>query len=140
MYLTKFDPFSELRELEKKIGAIRGNKEEKDNLRGFAPSVNTRESDTGYHIEADLPGVAKEDVHVDINGDTLIISGERKTKNEIKEDDYYRMESFYGKFQRSFTLPENADKDNIKAKVENGVLEIDVPKTQPKESKKIAIE
>ena len=69
----------------------------------------------------------------------LSISGERKHKEEIKEKDYYKLESFYGKFQRSFTLPENVNIEAIEASNENGVLNIMIPKAAPKESKKIQI-
>jgi HSP20 family protein len=92
-------------------------------------------------VEVDLPGVKKEDIHVDLKGDVLTISGERKTKKEVKEKDYYKMESSYGKFQRSFTLPENTDAENIDANSKDGVLEVIIPKVKKskKETKKIKI-
>ena len=107
----------------------------------FTPSVNTREGEHAYHVEVDLPGVKKEDIDVDVKDNIVTISGERKTKKEVKEEDYYKVESAYGKFERSFSLPENVDIENIHAESEDGVLEVVIPKLQEveKQSKKIEI-
>ncbi|MFA6789435.1 MAG: Hsp20/alpha crystallin family protein, partial [Arcobacteraceae bacterium] len=99
-----------------------------------------REGEFAYHIDVDLPGVKKEDIKVDIHKNVLTISGERKTKEEIKEEDYYKVETSFGKFSRSFTLPDNADLENIEASSDNGVLEVVVPKlSEEKHKKTIAI-
>lgn len=100
------------------------------------PTVNTRESENGYHVDVDLPGVKKEDIKVDLNKGILTISGERKTKEEINQEDYYKIETYFGKFSRSFTLPDSADIENIEAKSDNGVLEIFIPKLKDDVSKK----
>ncbi|WP_297432008.1 Hsp20/alpha crystallin family protein [Sulfurimonas sp.] len=96
----------------------------------FVPSVNTREASDAYYIEIDLPGVKKEDVDVSVDKNVLTISGKRESSEEVKEDDYYRVESAYGKFSRSFTLPENVDVEKIQASSEDGVLEITIPKQE----------
>jgi len=143
MLLTKFDPMRDFRDLEKRMERAFKFPEigELSTLSGFAPSVNTREGEYAFHIEVDLPGVKKEDIHVDLKDDVLTISGERKTKEEVKEKDYYKMESSYGKFQRSFTLPDNTDAENIEANAEDGVLEVVIPKIKKskKETKTIKI-
>lgn len=137
MLLTRFDPF---REFERRFnGYLPAESKEAVNVTGFSPAVNTREDEKGYYIHADLPGVAKEDIHIDLKENLLTISGERKHKEEINEKDYYKLESFYGKFQRSFTVPDDADSEAIDAVSENGVLNITIPKAAPKESKKITI-
>jgi len=107
----------------------------------FTPAVNTREDADAYYIDVDLPGVKKEDVEISIDKNILTIKGERKVRNEVKEDDYYRIESAYGTFARSFTLPEKVDTENIEAKTENGVLEIVIPKLKVEKdtTKKIEI-
>ena len=133
MLVTRFDPFKQFRNLEKSIYEYPSN----EGVSGFVPVVNTREGEFAYHIDVDLPGVDKKDIKVDMHKDILTISGERKTKEEIKEDDYYKIETSFGKFSRSFNLPENADVENIEASGENGVLEVVVPKLSEEKHKKI---
>lgn len=132
MFLTKFDPFKQLRDLEKDFYTVSKN----EGVNAFVPVVNTREGEFAYHVDVDLPGVKKEDIKVDINKNILTISGERKTKDEIKQEDYYKIETYFGKFSRSFTLPENADVENIEAKSDNGVLEVVIPKLKDDITKK----
>lgn len=140
MFLTKFDPFHELRDLEKKMSMSFPSLSEEGSLSGFVPVVNTREGEFAYHVEVDLPGVKKEDISVDVKDNILTISGERKYKNEVKKEDYYKCESSYGKFQRSFTLPKDADAENINAATENGELEVTIPKLKKsKDTKKIKV-
>ncbi|AYJ81100.1 heat-shock protein Hsp20 [Aliarcobacter cryaerophilus ATCC 43158] len=133
MLLTKFDPFKQLKEIEKSLYTQVGNSE---GVTAFVPTVNTREGEFAYHVDVDLPGVKKEDIKVDLNKGILTISGERKTKEEIKQEDYYKIETYFGKFSRSFTLPDNVDIENIEAKSDNGVLEIVIPKLKDDVSKK----
>jgi len=137
--ISRYDPFRDLRELEKRFFTLAHTPEERNNISSFAPTVNTREDEDAYYVEVDLPGVKKEDIHVDVNKESLAISGERKCSEEVKEEHYYKVESFFGKFQRTFTLPENVDTEAIGAKCENGVLEVRIPKIAPKEAKKIEI-
>ncbi|WP_457743304.1 Hsp20/alpha crystallin family protein [Sulfurimonas sp.] len=116
--------------------------EEVKRVSEFVPAVNTREGKNAYHIDVDLPGVNKEDVEISVDKNILSVSGKRETRDEVKKDDYYRIESAYGRFSRSFTLPENVDIENIRAASEDGVLEIIIPKLEVlKEStKKIEIQ
>jgi HSP20 family protein len=143
MLITKFDPMREFRNLEDRMMNSLKLSADVDvtNVTGFTPSVNTREGEYAYHVEVDLPGVKKEDINVDLKDDVLTISGERKTKSEISEKDYYKKECYYGKFHRSFTLPEDTDVENIEANSEDGVLEVVIPKLKKveKESKKIEV-
>ena len=122
----RFDIFNELLNTFKEAQTS----DEPREIMDFVPAVNTREASDAYYIEVDLPGVKKEDVDVSVDKNVLTISGKREVSNEIKEDDYYRVESAYGKFSRSFTLPENVDVEKIKASNENGVLEIVIPKQE----------
>jgi HSP20 family protein len=136
MLVTRFDPFREIRELENKIFQNYVPTNTEKGISAFVPSVNTRESEFAYHIDVDLPGVNKEDIKVDLKDGLLTISGERKIKNEVKEEDFYKIETSFGKFSRSFNLPEDADIEHIEAKNENGVLEIVIPKLKKEESTK----
>ncbi len=147
MYITKYSPTKELDEFRKGFKHFDSFLDNFIENRGslvktdFTPSVNTREGEHAYHVEVDLPGVNKENINVDVKDNIVTISGERKTKKEVKEEDYYKVESSYGKFERSFTLPENVDVENIHAESEDGVLEVVIPKLQEveKQSKKIEI-
>jgi len=133
--LVKFDPFKEIRELERKLynnlPVVENNA-----ISTFTPAVNTREDEKAYYIEVDLPGVKKEDINIDLNDKVLTISGERKFKKEVKQESYYKIETAFGKFERSFSIPEDADIENIEAKSENGVLEIIIPKIKKETPKK----
>jgi HSP20 family protein len=130
MFLTKYNPLKELSELERRLVNSFPSLNEQNDLLGFTPVVNTREGEFAYHIEADLPGVEKEDIKVEIHDNILTISGERRHKEEVKKEDYYKLESSYGKFERSFSLPKGVDTENIQAASKKGVLEITVPKLQ----------
>ncbi len=129
MLLTKYDPFKGMKDFEDRFKNVFEIDLEESGIAAFKPAVNTREGEFAYHIEVDLPGVNKEDIHVDISDDNVLtISGERKTKSEVDEKDYYKCESSYGKFTRSFTLPSNADVESISANSEDAVLEVVIPK------------
>jgi len=117
------------------LNTLEGTKEDSP-IASFTPRVNTREADDAYYIELDLPGIKKEDIEITTEDNILTISGERKFKDEVKEEDYYKVESRYGKFSRSFTLPENIDISAINAKSEDGVLEVVIPKKED-DSKKL---
>jgi HSP20 family protein len=108
----------------------------KDRNYDFTPAVNTREEESAYCLELDLAGVKKEDIKVDIEDNKLVVSGEKRLKEELKEDNYYKVESYYGKFRRSFSLPEEANVESINAKSEDGVLHVTIPKLDKSEIEK----
>lgn len=132
MLLTRFDPFKELRSLEERMNEVFSSDLSKNVLSDFTPTVNTREGEYAYHIDVDLPGVKKEDISVKVDNNVLTLKGERKSKEEVKKEDYYKMESSFGSFTRSFTLPDNIDAENIHAENKDGVLEITLPKKEQK--------
>ena len=135
-----YNPFAELESIREQFERVLNSQKEDRDL-AFTPTVNTREGDDAYYIEVDLPGVKKEDINIDVDDNTLTISGERKLKEEHKEDNFYKVESVYGKFERAFSLPEDVDTEKIEAEHKNGVLEIKIPKVQKVEKtpKKIEI-
>ena len=138
MLMNTVDAFKELREMEDRFHNLFPDISSsfETNVVGFSPSVNTREGDYAYHVEVDLPGVQKKDIKVEVKDNRLTISGERKSKKEVKEEGYYRLESSYGKFERSFTLPDGVDSENVKASCEDGVLEVTLPKLVVDKDKK----
>ena len=137
MFLTKYRPLGELENFSSRFNSLLSEFDNREStLSGFTPVVNTREGEFAYHVDADLPGVKKKDIKISVNGNIITISGERKDKKEVKEEDYHRVETSFGKFERSFTLPEGADAENITASNADGVLEVVIPKLKS-ESKKV---
>jgi HSP20 family protein len=102
----------------------------------WAPSVDVSETGQEYLIRAALPAVKKEDVKVTYEDGMLTLSGERRQKEEQKDVKYHRVENYYGKFSRSFALPDAIDADAISAESKDGVLTIHVPKSKS-EAKKL---
>jgi HSP20 family protein len=142
MLITRFDPFKEFANMQRAFNNYHIDKTENENtsISAYTPLVNTREGEFAYHIDVDLPGVKKEDINIDIKENTLTISGQRDIKEEVKEEDYYKVETSFGKFQRVFTLPEKVDVENITASCQNGVLEVVIPKIEKdKNVKKIEV-
>jgi HSP20 family protein len=106
---------------------------------GWRPSVDIYDRNDAIVIKTELPGVAKEDVFVEIKENILTLRGERKIEKEEAEGNYYRKERLYGKFQRSFTLPMETDSEKIKASFKDGVLVLEIPKPEEKKPKQISI-
>ena len=106
--------------------------------KSWAPSVDIEEKNGSYLVKADLPGLKKEDIHVELRDGYLTLKGERKSEHEEKKENYHRIERSYGSFQRSFRVPEGITEKDIKAKYKDGVLELTIP--APKEEKPKAIE
>lgn len=143
MLVTRYNPSSQMREMRRGFELLNSMldrmpvQKELSIKDDFFPSINTREGEFAYHIELDLPGVKKEDVNVQVKDGVLVISGERKVKEEVKEEDYYKVESSFGSFSRSFRLPEEADIESIHAESEDGVLEVVVPKLDSSKVEKV---
>jgi len=101
----------------------------------FRPKINVSETDKEYQIDADLPGVKKEDINVEYVDNTLTIRAERKEENEEKNKNYHKLESFFGTFSRSIKLPRSVDYDKVEAKYDNGILKIKLPKSEKERNK-----
>ncbi len=98
----------------------------------FIPKVDIIENSESYEIQLAVPGLNKEDFKIELNDNYLTVSGERKFTNEKKEKTFHSIETHYGSFSRSFTLPENVDGTKINAKYNNGILELTIPKDEKK--------
>lgn len=105
----------------------------------WAPAVDIYETGEALVVEAELPGVAPKEIDVSIDDGVLTIKGERSQQNEVKEENFYRVERAYGMYQRSIKLPAEVDADKVTASYENGVLKVSVPKTEPKKPKSIKV-
>ena len=108
-------------------------------LWNWNPAVDIYDNDEHIIIKAELPGIDKKDISVDVKDRVLTLKGERNSDKEVKEDKFYRRERFYGKFERAFTLPAAVDPDSIKADYTDGVLKIEVPKPNGYKPKQIAV-
>jgi HSP20 family protein len=106
---------------------------------GWSPSVDISETEQEYLIRASLPAVRKEDVTVTVEDGMLTLSGERRQQQEQKDEKFHKLESFYGNFSRSFSLPERTDTSAIRAESKDGVLTIHVPKTKTEAKKPTTI-
>lgn len=100
------------------------------NLRGEKrqPSADASEFGTGYEISMELPGLEAGDIDLKVEGDVLVVSGEKRDEREEKERNYYLVERSYGAFRRAFRLPEDVDKNRISAEFSRGVLEVSMPR------------
>jgi HSP20 family protein len=146
MTLVRWDPLRNLSTLQDRINrmfndAFPSSKYMDDELAlsGWKPVVDIYETKDSVVIHAELPGIKKEEVAVDVKGNVLTIKGERSFNKEVKEENYYRKERSYGSFHRAFTLPLEVDPDKIKAKFKDGVLEIEVPKPEAEKPKQITV-
>lgn len=109
----------------------KGAKDKKEqNLAHWAPAIDVSETAEAIKIVADLPGLTKQDVKLEIEEGMLTIRGERKFEQEEKKKDFHRIERSYGTFSRSFHLPETVDVERINAKMNEGVLEVIMPKRE----------
>jgi HSP20 family protein len=107
-----------------------------------APSfkVDISEDEQAFHLDAELPGLTRENISLNIEDDVLTIKAERSQNEEHKKKDYHRVERSYGSFSRSFNIGELIDQENIGAAFDNGVLHVTLPKMQPvKKTKEISI-
>lgn len=104
------------------------------------PVVDIYETDSAVVLRAELPGISKKDVHLEVRDHTLVLTGERQQEEEVKGEHYYRVERSYGSFCRAFGLPSAVEADKVKASMKDGVLEITLPKAEEAKSRMISIE
>lgn len=105
----------------------------------WAPAIDLYQDKDNMIVRTELPGMKKEEIDISLHGDVLTISGERKAGREYKEADNYRAERFFGRFQRSVTLPSSVDAGKVKASYRDGILTVTLPKTEESKPKQIAV-
>ncbi len=106
----------------------------------WTPAVDIKELENEFIISADIPGVNPKDIEIQLEDGVLSIKGERHTNSVDEKDAYKRVERSNGQFYRRFSLPESADAEKIKAKSNNGVLELTIPKTEKVKPRKITVD
>jgi HSP20 family protein len=140
--LTTWNPFRELDEVQNRLGSFLGgtfprfgNGNGGLKMADWSPQVDITEDDKEYLIKTDLPEMKKEEIKVNVEDGVLSISGERKTEKEEKNKKFHRIERSYGTFERSFTLPDDADGAKVVAEFKEGVLKVHLPKSPVAKSK-----
>ena len=146
MQLVRWNPMNEMFSFRRPLSRVfddfflpRTTSEDGSLTWGWNPVVDIYDNEDNIVLKAELPGVSKKDIEIDIKDRVLTLKGERSADNEVKEDNYYRRERTYGRFERSFTLPANIDPDKIKADYNDGVLKVEVPKPEDQKPKQITV-
>ena len=145
--LTRWDPFKEMDELQKRLTSLFGLKsqrpspEQEETMRvsQWFPLVDIAEDDKEYQIKLELPEVKKEAVSVTVESGVLSIRGERNFEKEEKDKKYHRIERSYGSFSRSFSVPEDADESKVSAEFKDGVLTVRLAKSEKARPKSIEV-
>ena len=146
MAIVRWDPFRDVAALQDRINRIFNDSfgrsrdlDDEVSLYDWRPPVDIYETDDGIILKVELPGVNKEDVSVEVKDNVLTLKGERLLDPAIKDDQYYRKERSFGKFNRSFSLQEPIKPNLIKAGFKNGILTIEVPRPEEEKPKQITV-
>lgn len=144
MNVIRWDPYRELSSLADRVHRAFGapaprGRDEELNLGTWIPPVDIVEEKDRITLTAELPGFQPDEVEVQMEGGVLTLKGERKFEEEKEGRSYHRVERSYGQFVRSFTLPNNVDRESIKASFNDGVLTIALPKREEAKPKQIKI-
>jgi HSP20 family protein len=141
MNLISWSPFRELDDFFERYARDLGSSKLSalgDNVQ-WRPTADIVEDGKEYTIKADLPEVKKEDIDVKVENGVLTLSGERRVEKSTDDEKQHRRETFYGRFSRSFALPEDVDTTKITADCKDGVLKVHLPKTEAKRPKSIEV-
>lgn len=143
MQLATWNPVRELDEVQNRLSSLFGRLPKSNGdgfeLTNFSPAVDIMEDEKEYLISADLPEVKRDDVKVTVENGMLRISGERTGEKEEKNRTFHRVERSYGKFERTFTIPEDAAASKLRAEFKDGVLRVHMPKNPAAQPKKFAV-
>ncbi len=147
MAVVRWDPFHDLITLQDRMNQIfeqtlarsRGDREGVT-ASTWSPAVDIYETTDSLVLKAELPGLTKDDIDIQVRDNMLTLKGERRHEKEVKEEHYLRVERIYGTFQRVFTLPTGSQPDKIRASFKDGVLEVTIPKAEAATPKHIKVE
>jgi HSP20 family protein len=132
--LGYWDPFADLNAAQDRWLGLTAR-----NDRAFRPAVDIFEQGDDVHIDVELPGIKPEEIKVNVEGDVLTISGERKREDVAKKEGYQRIERTYGTFTRAFSLGQDVDPESVDAKFDNGVLRLSLHKRAASKRREIAV-
>ncbi|MFQ5881195.1 MAG: Hsp20/alpha crystallin family protein [Candidatus Methylomirabilales bacterium] len=147
MTIVRWDSFQDLVSLQDRMDRlfeqtlVRSRGDREGVIAGtWAPAVDIYETAESVALKAELPGLSKDDIDIQVRDNTLTLKGERRLEKEVKRENCLRVERAYGSFQRAFTLPAAIQADKIRAVFKDGVLEVNVPKAEEAKPKQIRIE
>ncbi len=142
--LTRRTPNRTVRDLQREVDSIfdrffgRGGDDDTSTV--WAPRMDLSETDDAFRIRLDVPGMTKDDIAINLQNNTLTVSGERSSERQKDGEEYVRVERAFGTFHRTFTLPDAVDPDRVEATYDEGVLTINVPKTEKSTRRQIEIQ
>ncbi len=146
MNLVSWTPFRDMEGFIDRYNRLLGNRDLAGSDAGefptnlsWRPRADISESKKEYLIKAELPEVERDNIHIEVENGMLTISGERHMESDEETEKQHRIESFYGKFSRSFTLPSDVDESKISAKTNKGMLKVHLPKTKQTDTKPIEV-
>jgi len=144
MSITRWDRFRNISSLQDEVNrlfdnSLPGNRGDNSALTAWAPAVDIYETENELVLKADLPDVHEKDLDIRVENNMLTIRGERKFEQNVKEDNYLRIERTYGAFSRSFGLPNTVNTEAIKAVYNNGVLTVELPKRAESKPKQVKV-
>ncbi|MBI1921337.1 MAG: Hsp20/alpha crystallin family protein [Geobacter sp.] len=145
MAIVRYNPFRDLRAMQEQMNHLLDmawSRDSGEDLREgvWHPPVDIFETADAVIIKAELPGIEQKDIEVKIEDGTLVLRGERKHDEDIKKENYHRVERYYGPFQRTFSLPSAINQEKVKATCDKGVLTIVLPRRDEKKPKQINVE
>jgi len=142
-FITRFDPFRDLAQLQDRVNRLfqetGAGREEGFATSSFVPPVDIYETEQNIVLKLEVPGIDQKDLDIRIENNTITVRGERKFENEVKEENFHRVERRYGNFQRSFSLPNTVSTENVTADYENGILKITLAKRAEAKPKQIKV-
>jgi HSP20 family protein len=142
MYLTKWDPFETMNDLQEDIGHFfnrRFSVANQAQTKAWLPYVDIHENEEAITFEVDAPGIDKNNLNISLENNVLTIKGQRQNSSETKGKRYHRIEREYGTFTRSFSLPDTADSEKVNAEYRDGVLHVMIAKKAAAKAKKIDV-
>ena len=145
MNITRYDPWRMMddwrQEMARVFHPLLQREDDTSHVVGgdWVPAVDIKDEEDRYVIRADIPGVKPEDIEVTMENGVLTIRGERKFEETEEKENFKRIERSHGIFYRRFSLPENTEADAVEAKGMDGVLEVTIPKTEEKQTKRIEV-
>ena len=139
MPIRRWDPFRDLLTLQERMNRLFEHSLVRGHLAdpalasgGWTPLVDVYETAEGFVVQLEVPGIAEEDIEVHVDGDTLVVRGQRQPMSRSRPDSFHRMERSYGSFSRSFQLSADVDPERVSARFKDGLLRVELPKLHPR--------